>query len=101
MPFLTLGGAVARASVAVSDSCVCYELTPLTGGGFSAFNFSFTDSLGKSGAYMWGFTGGIGLEWALTSNIFARADYEYVQFSPVFQITSHLNLAHVGLGVKF
>jgi len=101
MPFLTFGGAVARSNLAVSVSCACYELTPLPGGGFSAFNFSFTDSQNKSGAYMWGFTGGFGLEWALTSNIFARADYEYVQFSPVWQITSHLHLAHVGLGVKF
>lgn len=101
MPFATFGAAVAHANLAVSVSCACYELTPLPGGGFSAFNFSFTDADTKSGAYLWGFTGGLGLEWALTPNIFARADYEYIQFSPVWQITSHLNLAHVGLGVKF
>ena len=48
-----------------------------------------------------GYSGGGGLEWALTHNIFARADYEYIQWSPIQKISSHLNVAHVGLGVRF
>lgn len=48
-----------------------------------------------------GFTAGLGFEYMLMSNIFARAEYEYVQLTTSKDTTVQLNTARVGLGVKF
>ena len=104
MPFATIGLASGRADVAALVSCVCVQLTPnkTPPPQFTQIvDFSFTNSTGKSSAYIWGYSGGAGLEWALTPNIFARADYEYIQWSSISQIHSHLNIAHLGLGLRF
>jgi outer membrane immunogenic protein len=104
MPFLSWGIAVGRADAAVSVSCSCQEFVPATPpatGLVEDADFSFSRSESKSGAYLWGYTGGGGLEMALTQNIFGRLDYEYVQWSHVFGIVTHVHLAHVGVGVKF
>jgi outer membrane immunogenic protein len=106
MPYATIGLASGRADVAALVSCVCIQLTPNKTpppqfDPTQTVDFSFTNSTGKSSAYIWGYSGGGGLEWALTPNIFARADYEYIQWSPVSKITSHLNIAHLGLGLRF
>lgn len=104
MPYLTIGLAGGRADMSVTVSCVCQELTnnptPPPAQIVDA-DFSFTNGTQKNGAYMWGFSGGGGLEWALTQNLFARGDYEYIQWSPIAKITSHLNIVHLGLGVRF
>lgn len=104
MPYITLGLAGARADMSVTVSCVCQELTanpnPPPAQVVDA-DFSFTNGTQKNGAYMWGYSGGGGVEWALTQNLFARGDYEYIQWSPIAKITSHTNIAHLGLGVRF
>jgi opacity protein-like surface antigen len=38
---------------------------------------------------------------ALTSNIFVRAEYEYMQFAPIGNITASMSSARVGAGFKF
>jgi opacity protein-like surface antigen len=104
MPFATLGLAVGRADVALSVSCSCQELTPNPSPPppfSSSVDFSFTQSQGKNSALLWGYTGGAGFEWALTPTIFARADYEYIQWQPLSEISAHLNIGHVGFGVRF
>ena len=106
MPYATLGLASGRADVAALVSCRCIQLTPNDKpppqfDPTQTVDFSFTNSTGKNSAYMWGYSGGAGLEWALTQNIFARADYEYIQWSSIVKINSHLNIAHLGLGVRF
>jgi opacity protein-like surface antigen len=50
---------------------------------------------------MWGFTVGAGLDFAVTQNIFLRAEYEYVQFTPVAGVEININSGRAGLGVKF
>lgn len=106
MPYMTLGLASGRADVALSVSCVCIQLTPNAHpppqfDPAQTVDFSFTNSTGKGSAYMGGYSGGGGLEWALTQNIFVRAEYEYVQWLTISRINSHLNIAHLGLGVRF
>ena len=101
MPYATIGLASGRADVAALVSCVCKQLVPPQFDPAQTVDFSFTNSTGKSSAYIWGYSGGGGLEWALTPNIFARADYEYIQWSSISQIHSHLNIAHLGLGLRF
>jgi len=94
MPYATIGVAAARADLAVSVTCNCVQQTPPA-------NISFTQSEAKNDAFLLGYAGGGGVDIALTRNLFARAEYEYLQFSPVWSITSHIHTAHVGLGLKF
>ena len=49
--------------------------------------FSFTGTAGKNGEWLVGFTFGGGLDVALTRNVFLRAEYEYVQFAPIANLS--------------
>jgi outer membrane immunogenic protein len=103
MPYATFGLALGRADVSLAVSCSCQELTPNPSpqtGFSSVVDFSFTQGQGKT-AYLWGLTGGVGVDWALTSNIFVRADYQYVAWQQITQISSYIQMGHVGLGVRF
>jgi len=63
--------------------------------------FSFTATAGKGSEWLYGFTVGAGLNYAVTQNIFLRAEYEFVQFSPVAGVMVDINSARVGAGFKF
>jgi opacity protein-like surface antigen len=53
---------------------------------------------GKSNSLIYGWSAGIGMDVALTQNIFLRGEYEYIQFS---QSKLNLNNVRGGLGIKF
>ena len=53
---------------------------------------------GKSNSLIYGWSAGLGMDWALTNNIFLRGEYEFIQFS---QMKLNLNNARAGIGVKF
>jgi outer membrane immunogenic protein len=63
--------------------------------------FSFTGTAGRSTEFMYGFTVGLGLDVALTPNVFLRAEYEYVQFAPVANLIVDVNSLRAGAGFKF
>jgi opacity protein-like surface antigen len=94
VPYGTIGLAAARADLAVSVTCQCVQESPLV-------NFPFTQSMTKNDTFLFGYAGGFGVDVALTRNLFGRAEYEYIQFSPVSSITSHIHTGRVGLGLKF
>jgi opacity protein-like surface antigen len=52
-------------------------------------------------AFIYGYSGGFGLDVALTSKIFLRGEYEYAKFSPIMGITASINSARFGGGLKF
>jgi opacity protein-like surface antigen len=64
-------------------------------------NFAFANSAARNGVLLYGFSVGGGFDWALTSNIFVRAEYEYIQFAPIANITASISSARVGVGFKF
>jgi hypothetical protein len=41
------------------------------------------------------------LDWALTPNIFARGEFEFVQFAPISNIAVSVASGRVGAGFKF
>lgn len=104
LPFITWGLAVGRADEAVSVSCSCQELAP-NGANPPVYSedadFSFTVGNNKTAGYLLGYTVGAGLDVALTPNIFARSDYQYVEWSHFYGINSHVQMVHAGLGLKF
>lgn len=64
-------------------------------------DYSFSNSTAKNGVLLYGFSVGGGVDVALTSNIFLRAEYEHIQFAPVANITSTIDSARIGGGLKF
>jgi outer membrane immunogenic protein len=48
-----------------------------------------------------GWTGGIGMEYALWDCVFLRGEWEYIKFLSVMNSTITMNSAHVGIGYKF
>lgn len=67
----------------------------------TCFDFSFANSNAQTGALMYGFSAGGGIDWALTPNIFVRGELEYVQFAPIANIVASIVSARVGAGLKF
>ena len=63
--------------------------------------FFFLNSAGQNNALLWGYTVGAGLDWALTPNIFARGEFEFVQFAPISNIAVSVASGRVGAGFKF
>ena len=63
--------------------------------------FSFPGTAGNDGEWLFGGTVGAGLDVALTRNVFARAEYEYVYFEPIDGVQIAINTVRVGAGVKF
>ena len=106
LPYAFIGGAVGRADYNVTDTVAFTTTdipdvttpptTPLT---FAPFFDSKTDA--KSDAIIYGATAGLGVEVALLSNVFLRAEWEYIYFAPVHDIQVSINSGHVGIGLKF
>jgi opacity protein-like surface antigen len=107
LPYVFGGAALGHADVTVTGLLSGQQNPPSNGGACLATNspsctlFSFPISGGKSGEWIWGFTVGAGLDVLLTQNIFLRAEYEYVQFTPVAGVIINDNSVRGGLGVKF
>ena len=55
----------------------------------------------KKDAFMYGLSAGVGLDFAITENIFLRGEYEYALFFPTSGIKFNMNTGRVGVGVKF
>jgi opacity protein-like surface antigen len=51
--------------------------------------------------FAYGYTAGLGLDVAITSNLFLRAEWEYVQFMTVGNIRVNTSSVHTGIGIRF
>jgi outer membrane immunogenic protein len=74
---------------------------PCVPNGTTCANYDSFSSTGKTSAFLYGFSVGGGLEWAVTPNIFLRGEYEFIQFAEIANITAKINSARVGAGFKF
>jgi opacity protein-like surface antigen len=112
MPYATIGLAFGRADMAVSTTVHVTQTDPNTlvpnpnSPPIPPFipkvtKFSLTQSNSKDGAYLYGFSAGVGTEVALTDSIFARGEYEFIDFQRLWQIATIMHNFRLGLGVKF
>jgi outer membrane immunogenic protein len=60
-----------------------------------------TMSQERTNDFVAGWTGGIGMEYAVWNNVFLRGEWEYIKFLSVMNSSITLNSAHVGIGYKF
>lgn len=105
LPYGYAGLALGRGSYSVTSevfgqgSAASVPCNPITDP--SCTNFDFINGTSKSSALLYGFVVGGGLDVAVTQNIFLRAEYEFMQFAPVANITATITSARVGAGFKF
>ena len=95
LPYAIFGGAVGRFNYATTSTVTDVQTNPVATFG----PVTTTDSANNKFGY--GFVYGLGLDVAITPNIFLRGEWEYVAFNKVADIRSSLNTARVGLGVRF
>lgn len=104
LPYAFAGLAVGRANVTttatvsgtVTDTDNNGVLAPVTN---NIVLGPQTDS--RNGMFVYGWTAGVGMDWAITSNFFLRAEWEWVSFSNVDDLSVHFNSARVAAGFKF
>ncbi|MDQ2081821.1 outer membrane beta-barrel protein [Xanthobacteraceae bacterium Astr-EGSB] len=98
LPYVTGGLALGRASYGSTATVAWSSARDGTGTNPAPNPGSMSTSDGKSNALIYGWSAGIGMDVALTQNIFLRGEYEFIQFS---QSKLNLNNARAGLGIKF
>ena len=60
-----------------------------------------SQSISQKGVFAYGFTAGLGLDYAVSQNLFVRAEWEYLQFAPIRNISISASTGRVGLGLQF
>lgn len=109
LPFATLGVAVGRADLARSATLTGQQdptapPDPLACDPVAAppcVPLSFSEADRRSGAFIYGWAIGGGLEVMVMPHVFLRGEYEAVVFSPIWNITAIVQTARLGAGVKF
>jgi outer membrane immunogenic protein len=108
LPYATIGAAVGRFDYAVTAGVYGYG-TPTTGSSGQPFCISGsypnctwtiqTDQ--KDNAIAAGLELGLGLDVAITPNVFVRGEWEFIAFAQIHGINYNMNTARAGIGVKF
>jgi outer membrane immunogenic protein len=105
LPYGFVGFALGVADTSVSTSVsgvqypsgtvgICTQLAPCSA-------FSLTNTFGANNEVLYGFTVGAGVDFALTANIFLRAEFEWDQFHPPPGFLATVASGRVGAGFKF
>lgn len=119
MPYMFGGLAIGRADVSryATVSWAKYDdydqqtLVGFTAGGIPIYTTSHqTDFKGsatlsqaerRTNSFVYGWTGGLGIEYAVWEGVFLRAEWEHIGFSNVKDISVSLNNFRLGAGYKF
>jgi opacity protein-like surface antigen len=64
-------------------------------------SLSTTMSQERSNNFVVGWTGGLGMEYALWNSLFVRGEWEYIKFLSVMNTTISTNSVRAGIGYKF
>jgi outer membrane immunogenic protein len=95
LPYAILGGAIGRFNYMTTST------VNLVQNSVQATGFPATQTDSQNNKLGFGFLYGLGMDVAITPNIFVRGEWEAVAFAKVGDIHSTLNTARVGLGVRF
>ncbi|MBN9052125.1 MAG: porin family protein [Rhizobiales bacterium] len=100
LPYAVLGGAVGRVDV-TRQATVGTSALYVGGGGLPNIGYSQQTQSDNRSAIAYGIVAGAGLDAMILPNVFLRAEYEFVQFTPVNGIKMNLQTGRVGVGMKF
>ena len=109
LPYVFGGLALGRADVAqtanVSGTRTATVTNPVDGTTMTsapgAVDLPGPQSNAQQGMFTYGFTAGVGMDVQLLPNLFARAEWEYVDFSPIDGTRVTISSIRAGAGVKF
>jgi outer membrane immunogenic protein len=114
LPYAFVGGAVGRtetSSSAVLDVFKAITPPPVIDpfgnaipqprGPFNPVTLPRNPQSQTQNQFAYGYTVGLGLDFAITSNLFLRAEWEYVDFLKVNDVRVNVNSVHAGVGVRF
>jgi outer membrane immunogenic protein len=108
LPYIFGGLALGRADVAqtasVSGTRSSTITNPIDGSttpGPTVAVVPGSQSNAQQGMFAYGFTAGLGTDVVLLPNVFVRAEWEYVGFSPIDGTHVAINTARVGAGIKY
>lgn len=100
LPYATIGAAVGRFDY--TSTATVHDIgTPPSGSPILPFDTTDTQGNAKNNAIVGGFAVGLGLDVAVTPNVFLRGEWEFVAFAPVNGIRAMTNTGRVGIGVRF
>ena len=100
LPYAVLGAAVGRFNYAVTAS-VDASGTPPSGSGLSPYHITPSQTDSGNNVYVAGLDVGLGLDVAVTPNLFLRGEWEYIAFGNFHGIHNAMNTGRVGVGVRF
>jgi outer membrane immunogenic protein len=98
LPYAVLGGAVGRFNYSNTSTVTVVQTPP--GGPTTTFG-PVTQNDSQNGKIGWGFVYGLGIDVAITPNVFVRGEWEGIAFNKVGGIDSNLNTVRAGIGVRF
>ncbi|MGE0035354.1 MAG: outer membrane protein [Xanthobacteraceae bacterium] len=103
LPYAGIGFAVGRAGVyrSATASGIEYAPNPLDPPNPIETPFFFTENETKSNAVIYGWSLSGGLDIMLMPCLFMRAEFEFVNFQPLWNINSSISTGRVGVGYKF
>ena len=104
MPYATFGGAVGRFNT-VSEISTDTQFRVNAGLANESIQqidgYPLTVGSRKKNVYAFGLSAGAGVDWALTDNLFLRAEYQIIRFAEVEGTTVTVNTARVAAALKF
>lgn len=102
LPYAGIGFAVGRAGVYRSATASGTEYAyDADGNLIGTTPFLFTENETKSNAVIYGWSLSGGLDIMLMPCLFMRAEFEFVNFQPIWNINSSISTGRLGIGYKF
>ncbi|WP_156323226.1 outer membrane beta-barrel protein [Bosea sp. AAP35] len=106
MPYATLGGAMGRFdTISTIDATWRFTRTNAVTGAIEnnvvASGYPLTVGQAKRDVYGFGLAAGLGVDMALTDNLFLRAEYQIIRFADVEGTSTTINTGRVAAGLKF
>lgn len=98
MPYGFAGVAIGRADVTRSARVIASGQST-TGG--APYSFDQTNAESKTGDFAYGYTAGLGIDYAVLQNVFVRGEYEYVGFGAFNDLKTHIHTVRAAAGLKF
>ena len=99
LPYLFGGIALGQADIVRTARVSGTQVNPAAAPGFQNVPFDVSASEGQYSHLIYGYSVGLGTEIMLISNLFMRAEWEYVRFAS--SVDTSINTVRAGLGYKF
>jgi outer membrane immunogenic protein len=99
MPYATFGIAIGRMDITRAAAITPHVTADTPIGTFVPAPFTVSEVLKNQISY--GYAAGVGLDMCLMANLFARLEYEYVQFPDFQGLNAHMHNVRVGAALKF